>query len=297
MSEIIRNITTKKIIQREFNYETSSIETRNYRDRVYSNGGIINNPLLVEYAFQTIALLTSILGRTPLWVSWIDASFGIKIDSSNRVLKVYDLLGLNDFGPIGDITTNPVLIKDSQGYYCLQFDGNNDGLSSENLITWNTNKVSFIFVNQFYSSTNRILSSYNGIAGTATQWHLGGTGAGNNKRFATQSYSSGSFTGYYYSNDDQKHLDVGIFDEALPQVLNGRVKAYHDNVNVTLLESNSLNNNALNYNSAKIDLFHMSNVSRYASGRFYGSSIFKEALSPVNTKLLADFYNKIHNTY
>ena len=35
----------------------------------------------------------------------------------------------------------------------------------------------------------------------------------------------------------------------------------------------------------------------YLSGTIYGSLVLKEALSPANTKLLADFYNRIHNLY
>ena len=289
MSEIIRDITTKRIIQREFNYDTASVETRNYRDKVYADGGIILNPLLVEYAFQTIALLTFKLGRTPLWVNWIDTAFGVKIDSSNRVLKVYDLLGLNDYIPVGNITTSPLLVKDSQGLFNFSFDGINDGLTSQNSIVWNTDKCTAVVVNtSVYVFKGTIIDSSNGT----NNWRLrctnitGQKGVRINQGLPNYNVKLGSYT------NNSIEIESFIVDNSI--VGPGKIIYLINNIEMTTSVSPA--DVSGSFSDGKINYF--GNVEGvYLSGTIYGSLVLKEALSPANTKLLADFYNRIHNLY
>ena len=286
MSKPIRKSSTREVWQREFKYETASAATIAYRDRVYADGGIINNPLLVEYAFQTIALLTSNISRSPLRVTWIDASFGVKIDTSNRILKAYDLFGLNDWVQTVQ-ARQPILKQDTNSVFYMFTDGIDDYLWTENVVNWGTNKLSHIFVCQYVNSHACSYFINNSTVNLGMWYQIYDAGGTVNAIIYDGNANERSTLGY-----TGRMIIRNVIDGSLSAT--SKMQYYKNNI----ISSSVTNGNyTSNFVTDRLVIGGRIYQPVFNSMNFYGNVLFKEALSSANTKLLADFYNRIHNTY
>lgn len=286
MPSLIRNITTKLVYPYQFDWVNAGAAVIAYRDRVYADGGIINNPLSVKYAFDCIALLTSNIGRSPLRVTWIDASFGVKIDTSNRILKAYDLFGLNDWVQTVQ-ARQPILKQDANSVSYMFTDGIDDYLWTENVVNWGTNKLSHIFVCQYVNSHACSYFTNNSTVNLGMWYQIYDAG--------------GTVNAIIYDGNTNERSTLGNTGRMIIQnVIDGSLSAtskmqYYKN---NIISSSVTNGNyTSNFVTDRLVIGGRIYQPVFNSMNFYGNVLFKEALSLANTKLFADLYNRIHNTY
>ena len=263
-------------------------DTQAYYARVIADGGTIVNLYLINLAFQYAAYLTAVLGRTPLWVTWCDANFGVKKDSSGRVSKLYDLLGLNDFVPIGNITTQPIHTWNSvENTWYLYFDGVNDSLLTANIISWNTNKCTVILVCK------------TGHNSGWTEYIYRHQGTGNNVIYFNngnnQTYVGIESVTYYGHNPILTKIILSlIVDLSLGSGV--EITPILNNVVTTGWGTGNLGNASGNFTNGNIAL--MSPYSGfYPNGRIYSCTVLKEALTYSQMKILQDYINTQANLY
>lgn len=99
-------------------------ETLSYISRVESDGGVvINKTLLNDFIIDAKAN-----GYYDSLLCAVDANWGIKKNSNNKVTKLYDLFGLRDYAQ-SDTSKSPTWSAASQNSLAgLRFDGSNDRL-------------------------------------------------------------------------------------------------------------------------------------------------------------------------
>lgn len=104
-------------------------ETKAYITRVEADGGVVINKTYLDNYIKDAkgkSYYTNL-------VTVVDANFGIKKDANNKVLKVYDLLGIKDYAQ-SDTSKAPSWVAASlNGLAGLRFDGVNDYLATGNL--------------------------------------------------------------------------------------------------------------------------------------------------------------------
>lgn len=271
--------------------------TKNYINRVKADGGKIICSINIQHAFEIVVLLKKILGRDALWVNWCDASFGVKYNvTTGKVSKLYDLFG-NDVTQSTTVN-QPAIGKDSSKRNYLQFDGINDYMTSGS-VTWNTDKASILIVSTSkVEAAGRLIASADANRTSTTPfWYVGHSDSGNYIGFLNKGNVVSSFDQRLieYTNNELCVNSV-VLDNSLTNVLNGQVKGYKNNVNVTL--PGTFNSDISgNYADSPLYLFAKVIASEYTEGKYFSHVVLKEALDINQMFIIQNYYNRIFNIY
>jgi len=267
----------------------SNANAENYINNVIAAGGEVINYYMVQKAFAYLAKLERYVNLDK--VTWVSPYFGVKRENG-LVTKLYDLFGLNNF-EVENSALAAILVIDCEGYLALLFDGTTDGMRTENVINWNTNKCSIVSTLQYIGAydNDRTISSGNNLTGPGINlWfltninqdvncalNLGGTGGRVRQTIPLVK--------------NQRFININIFNGL--ETGGDRVKWWNNLNRINNLVYNETGNNN-NFTDDKIYLMYCNTNAQYAPGYFYNLFIVKNELTYDQAKIIFDFNNTLH---